>query len=81
MTTYDELGKTVFEGFLTVRPLGIGRLMLTYTLPFKLAKDSPLPLMIQKQPGTGNDLHVIKINGKEKANFILETDKTLKLNP
>jgi len=28
MTTYNELGKTVFEGFLTVRPLGIGRLTL-----------------------------------------------------
>lgn len=80
-TTYDELGKTVFEGFLTVRPLGIARLTVSYTLPFKLAKKSPLPLMIQKQPGTDNDTYIIKINGKEKANFILDTDQILKLNP
>jgi hypothetical protein len=79
MTTYDELGKTVFEGFTTIRPLGIGRLTLTYTLPFKLEKGSPLPFMIQKQPGTAEDEYLIKVNGKDKEKFILETDKTLKL--
>ena len=79
MKTYDELGKTVFEGFLTVRPLGIGRLTITYTLPFKLKKGSPLPFMIQKQPGTEEDEYTIKVNGKILEKFILETDKTLKL--
>ncbi|EKD85942.1 MAG: hypothetical protein ACD_37C00571G0001 [uncultured bacterium] len=79
MKTYDELGKTVFEGFLTVRPLGIGRLTLTYTLPFKLEKGSPLPLMIQKQPGTENDEYTIKSKGKTVEKFILDQDKTLKL--
>lgn len=77
--TYDELGKTVFEGFLTVRPLGIGRLILTYSLPFKLEKGSPLPLMIQKQPGTNGDEYSIKSNGRTLEKFILETDKTLRL--
>ena len=80
MSTYDEFGKTVFEGFLTVRPLGIGRLTLEYTLPFKLEKGSPLPLMIQKQPGTTDDEYTIKVNGKEKEKFILDTDRTLKLD-
>ncbi len=80
MSTYDELGKTVFEGFLTVRPLGIGRLTLTYTLPFKIAKGSPLPFMIQKQPGTDGDEYKIKVNGKLQQKFILDTDKTVKLN-
>lgn len=79
LTSYNELGKTVFEGFLTVRPLGIGRLTLTYTLPFKLKKGSPLPFMIQKQPGTEGDEYTIKSNGKTLEKFILETDKTLKL--
>lgn len=79
MTTYDELGKTVFEGFLTVRPLGIGKMTLTYTLPFKVAKGSPLPVMIQKQPGTDNDQYSIEVNGKLKQQFILDTDKTVKL--
>ena len=65
---------------MTIRPLGIGKLKLTYTLPFKLEKDSPLPFMIQKQPGTTNDEYVIIVNGKEKEKFILDTDKTLKLD-
>jgi len=80
MKTYDELGKTVFEGFLTVRPLGIGRLTLTYSLPFKVKKGSPLPLMIQKQPGTDGDEYTLIVNGKTKEKFILDSDKTLKLD-
>ncbi|MBI4097980.1 MAG: DUF4012 domain-containing protein [Candidatus Levybacteria bacterium] len=79
MTSYDELGKSVFEGFLTVRPLGIGKLTLIYSLPFKLEKGSPLPVLIQKQPGTADDEYVIKLNGKQIQKFILEGDKTLEL--
>jgi hypothetical protein len=80
MTTYEEFGKTVFEGFLTVRPLGVAKLTLEYTLPFKLEKGSPLPFLIQKQPGTAGDEYAIKVNGKQKAKFILEEDKTLDLS-
>lgn len=79
MTTYDDLGKTVFEGFLTVRPLGSKTLSITYTLPFKLEKDSPLPLMVQKQPGTENDEYIVKSNGKTLEKFHLKTDTTLRL--
>lgn len=80
MSTYEDLGKTVFEGFLTVNPLGVKKLELTYTLPFKLEKDSPLPVMIQKQPGTADDEYTIIVNGKEKDKFILDTDKSLNLD-
>ncbi len=80
MSTYKELGKTVFEGFTTIRPLGVGKYSITYTLPFKLKKDSPLPLMIQKQPGTAEDEYSIKVNGKLKEKFVLDTDKTLNLD-
>jgi len=80
MSTYEELGKTVFEGFTTIRPMGIGKYSITYTLPFKLEKGSPLPLMIQKQPGTAEDEYTIKVNGKLKEKFILDTDKTLNLD-
>ncbi len=79
MTSYDELGKTVFDGFLTVRPLGIAKITLTYVLPFKVAKGSGLPLMIQKQPGTDNDQYTISVNGKTEQQFILDTDKTIDL--
>lgn len=80
MTHYNELGKTVFEGFLTVRPLGTATFTLTYTLPFKVASGSPLPLMIQKQPGTDNNQYTISVNGNQIQQFPLLTDNTLKLN-
>jgi hypothetical protein len=67
------LGKTVFEGFLTVRPLGSATFTISYTLPFKV--NGPLPLLIQKQPGTyGND-YTIQVNGGKVDNFPLLTDK------
>ena len=46
--TFDELGKTVFEGFMRVNPLGKATVTVTYTLPDNLKNDR---LMIQKQPG------------------------------
>lgn len=78
VTTYDELGKTVFEGFVTVRPLGAATYTVSYELPFKVA-GSTLPFMIQKQPGTDNQQYTIKVNGRQVDSFILDTDKTLNL--
>lgn len=79
ITTYEELGKTVFEGFLTVRPRGATKLTISYELPFKLTKGSPLPLLIQKQPGTYGPLYKIKVNGKLVEKFELLTDQEIKL--
>lgn len=79
ITTYEDLGKTVFDGFLTVRPQGIATLSVTYTLPFKLTSNSPLPVLIQKQPGTGGNKYTINVNGKTKDSFELLTDKNLTL--
>lgn len=80
VTTYEDLGKTVFDGFLTVRPQGMATLSLTYTLPFKLTSNSPLPVLIQKQPGTGGNKYTVNVNGKTTNSFELFTDKELKLN-
>lgn len=80
MTTSEELGKTVFEGFVTVRPKGVGTLTLTYKLPFKLEKGSPLPVLIQKQPGTAGHTYQTIVNGKTKEMFELTTDKETKLD-
>ena len=33
--TEEDLGKTVFEGFITLRPLGSAQLSVKYKLPFK----------------------------------------------
>jgi len=78
MTTYDELGKTVFDGFLTVRPLGATTFTISYTLPFKV-KGGELPLLIQKQPGTDAPEYSVKVNGRTVEKFNLLTDLTFKL--
>lgn len=80
MITYDELGKTVFEGFLTIRPKGIAKFTISYQLPFKLDKSSPLPLLIQKQGGTPTFDYTVSVNGTTREKLPLITDKTLKLN-
>jgi len=78
MISYDELGKTVFEGFLTVRPKGSATFSIAYTLPFKV-KDESLPLLIQKQPGTGGNEYTLQVNGSKIDNFKLLTDKETKI--
>lgn len=79
ITSYEEFDKTVYEGFLTVRPLSAVTYTLSYRLPFKLKKSSPLPVLIQKQPGTDKFEYTIKVNGKQKEKFPLTVDKLLKL--
>lgn len=78
MTTYEDLGKTVFEGFLTVRPLGKTTFTITYTLPFKV-EGKELPVLIQKQPGTEGFPYTVKVNGRTVEKFDLLTDQELKL--
>lgn len=79
MTSYDEVGKTVFEGFLTVRPKGARTFSISYTLPFKVASGSTLPLLVQKQPGTHGNEYAIKVKGRETNKFPLLTDKEISI--
>lgn len=76
MDTYDELGKTVFEGFLIVNPMGTARLDLTYTSPVK-SPDGKYHLLIQKQAGTDGDEWTMKIGGRERKKFTLQIDTEL----
>ncbi len=79
LTTSEELGKTMFEGFLTVRPKGIATFKISYKLPFKLKNGSPLPVLIQKQAGTAGPTYNNIVNGKTVETFPLLTDKEVKL--
>lgn len=81
LNTYDELGKTVYEGFLTVPPLGIAKYTLTYTLPFKLASSSILPALYQKQPGTDKIQYTILLNNHQIDQFPLIADKQINIKP
>jgi cell division protein FtsB len=71
----DELGKTVFEGYLEVLPMGSSQIVVSYTIPVSV-KDV-YNLLIQKQPGTLGHQYIITINGKQKDEFLLTTDKEL----
>ncbi|MBI4137507.1 DUF4012 domain-containing protein, partial [Candidatus Roizmanbacteria bacterium] len=74
--TKEDLGKTVFEGFMTVAPKGSSRVVVKYKLPMKMQDE--YRLMMQKQPGTKGHEYVIKLNGKEKETFSLTTDKEVR---
>ncbi len=78
LDTYDSLGKTVFEGFLIVNPLGTAKLNLTYTSPVT-SEDGKYHLFVQKQPGTDNDEFTLKIGGnvRKKLPLISDTDFVL----
>lgn len=74
--TYDDLDKSVFEGYLRVNPLGKAEISYTYQLPFK-ADSNELPLLIQKQPGFDVIPYEIYVNGKLKDSFDLRADKQM----
>ncbi len=77
IVTYDDLGKTVFEGFFTLRPLGTSQIEVEYELPFKASDD--YKILIQKQSGKGPVPHIINVDGKKKESFDLSGDQEIKL--
>ena len=79
--TYEDLGKTVFEGYYGKKsPLspggGIVKLVFKYKLPFKVQGDE-YKLLIQKQPGTQGHIYDIEIEG-EIEEFELKGDKEMR---
>lgn len=71
---YEELGKTVFAGYFELRPKGIAKVRVTYTLPFKFTKE--YKLLIQKQPGKDAPLYTFHL-GKHSEEFFLKEDKEI----
>ena len=81
--TYEELGKTVFEGFYgndsPLRPEGKAQVSFKYRLPFKVQKGDDYQLLIQKQPGTKNYQYHVTLGGQAES-FELTADKELRLS-
>jgi len=81
VATYEDLDKTVFEAFYgdksPLRPLGKAQLVFKYKLPFKVEKDKPYGLLIQKQPGTYGYEYSVNFAGKQDT-FELKTDREIK---
>jgi hypothetical protein len=76
VTTTEDLGKTVFDNFVQINPLGKATLTFEYTLPFKA--EGEYRLLIQKQAGAKNWTYVTKINGQEERTLV-DGDKELKI--
>lgn len=74
---YEDLGKTVFAGFFKLRPQGVAKVTVKYSLPLKTKGE--LKMLIQKQPGTDAPLYRIKTERREDE-FFLKTDKEIKLH-
>lgn len=77
--TYDDLSKTVFEGFMTVKPLGKSKVIIKYKLPFTVKNINDYKLLIQKQPGTKGHEYEIYINGRLNKKLKLIEDYELKI--
>jgi hypothetical protein len=75
-TTFEDLGKTVFDAFFTMRPESSSKLVFEYELPALNLK--PYRMLIQKQPGVPSIKQTITLDGKPTS-LDLITDKELVL--
>lgn len=75
--TYEDLGKTVFEGYLEVPTEGRAEAILKYSLPSSV-DGNKYSLLVQKQPGTDKDKAVVEINGKTVFSGLLDIDKEVR---
>ncbi len=74
--SYEEFGKTVFAGFVQVRPEGVAKVMLKYSVPVNTQRD--YKILIQKQPGKDAPMYTINF-GKKSDEFLLNTDKEIRI--
>lgn len=61
--TYDDLGKTVFEGYLEVPTQGKASIIVTYTLPKELS-NADYSILVQKQAGVDSENLEVDYNNK-----------------
>lgn len=73
-----ELGKQMYQTVLKTTLGNSSSVTFTYELPLKIKKGDEYRLLIQKQPGTGAPEVNIKVNGKQKDKFLLDTDREIK---
>ena len=75
--TYEDLGKTVFEGFLSIYPQGKAKVVVSYYLP-ETIKKGDYRLLIQKQPGIEDQKLMVTIDNRKVYDGIFDLDKELK---
>jgi len=77
VNTYDELNKTVYEGFLTVDPMGKATAIVKYILPSTISSKD-YSLLVQKQPGTDGQKLKIEVNGRKLYDGLIDKDIEVK---
>lgn len=73
---YEEFGKKVFAGFVSIRPQGVAKVIIKYKVPISIDKE--YRLLIQKQPGKEAPMYTVNF-GKNNEEFLLKTDKEIRL--
>ncbi len=73
--TYEDLGKTVFEGFLVVNPMGLAKIQVNYTLPEGTDGST---LLIQKQSGVQGQKYDVSLNGSTVFKGVMNKDTEFK---
>ena len=76
MTTTEDLGKTVFEGFFTLAPQSVKKLEIEYEVPAGLVSGD-YRLLIQKQPGTKEIKHALTLNGAKPKVYNINSDQEI----
>src|SRR3989338_7256230 len=77
MQTYDELGKTVFAGYLEITPMGKAQVVVKYILPSNISSKN-YKLLVQKQAGTNEDKLTVDADGKNIFSGVLNEDIEIK---
>ncbi len=72
----DELDKSVFETFITVRPQNSRKMEIEYEISYN--PKGEYKLLIQKQPGAKDFRYKVKLNGRQVEDFKLDMDKEFK---
>lgn len=73
---YEESGKTVFAGFVSIRPQGVAKVTVKYSVPVSV--DKQYKELIQKQPGKDGPLYTVTY-GRKNQEFALKADEEIKL--
>lgn len=79
MTTTEDLGKTVFEGFFTLSPQSVKKLEVEYTVPAGVVTGDDYKVLIQKQPGTKPIKTTITVGSGKAKTYTLDSDQEIVL--
>jgi len=77
--SYDELGKTVFEGFLEVPTQGQAMVTIKYTLPANVDINN-YSLLVQKQAGVEEQKLKVSFDNRTLFDGMLRIDKVIEVN-